>query len=229
MVRSNNIEALKAWVKKNGAWNNSHTTFVCRTCKKEFSGKPAAQSKFCSKACHYEGMRHRKGSATNNWKGGISTNNKCIDCQKRISRLGARCKSCAAKLMPHMQIKNKPWLRTKEAIRKSLLRHPISSLETRFQQIVDKHELTYKYVGNGKFFIERKNPDFINVNGEKKAVEVYARKHKEKLRNMSIEEWKNERQEIFAKYGWEIIFFDETQLNKDEDVLLALKGGVSRS
>ena len=224
MIKSNNIETLLAWVRKNGAWNNSHTTFVCQTCEKEFSCSPSAQSKFCSKVCYNEGMKHRKGEGTPNWKGGISTNNKCVDCQKKISHVSTRCKSCAAKLMPHMLLKNRPWLRTKEAIRKALLRHPISSLETKFQQIIDKHQLPYKYVGNGKFFIERKNPDFININGEKVAIEVYARKHKEKMRNMNIDQWKRERQEVFAKYGWEIVFFDETQV-KEENVLSVLKGG----
>ena len=130
--------------------------------------------------------------------------------------------------MPHMQIKNRPWLRTREVIKKALRRHPISSLELKFQNIIDKYQLPYRYVGNGQFFIERKNPDFINVNGEKKAVEVYARKHKEKLRNLSIEEWKKERQDIFAKYGWEVIFFDEVQLT-EENVRSVLKGGVFHS
>lgn len=128
--------------------------------------------------------------------------------------------------MPHVHIKNRPWLRTKEVIRKALRRHPISSLELKFQGIVDKYQLPYKYVGNGQFFIEKKNPDFININGEKKAVEVYARIHKEKLRGIKIEEWKKDRQEIFAKYGWEIVFFDEVQLN-EKNVLSALKGGIS--
>lgn len=31
----------------------------------------------------------------------------------------------------------------------------------------------YKYVGNGKFFIERFNPDFININGQKKIIEMF--------------------------------------------------------
>lgn len=136
--RSNNIEALKAWVKKNGAWNNSHTSYVCITCNKSFSGAPSAKAKF--------------------------------------------------------------------------------------QAIVDKYQLPYKFVGNGEFLIERKNPDFININGEKKAIEVYARRYKESLRNLSIEKWKRERQAIFSKYGWEIIFFNEVELN-ESNVLTVLKGG----
>lgn len=224
MARSNNIEALIRWVKKNGAWNNSHTVFVCINCNKSFSGAPSAKAKFCSRVCYYQNMIGRRGEVTSHWKGGKSFNNKCVDCQKHISYISTRCKPCATKLMPHMHITDRPWLREPEVMKKALRRHPISSLETKFQGIIDKYKLPYKYVGNGKFFIERKNPDFININGEKKAVEVYARKHKEKLRNLSIEEWKKERQAIFRKYGWEIIFFDEVQLTEN-NVLAALKGG----
>ena len=226
MAKSNNIEALKAWIRKNGAWNNTHTSYVCGTCGKSFFGNPSAKSKFCSKSCYNEDMRRRRGGVTSHWKGGKSYNNKCINCKKHVSFASKRCKSCAAKLMPHTSMKNKPWLRTPEVIKKTLRRHPISSLEIKFQGIVDKYQLPYKYVGNGQFFIERKNPDFININGEKKAVEVYARMHKEKLRNITIEEWKKERQKVFARYGWEIIFFDEMQLNEG-NVLSTLGGGVS--
>lgn len=57
---------------------------------------------------------------------------------------------------------------TKEHIRKSLMKRPMSSLEIKVQKVIDKYILPYKFVGNGMFFIENKNPDFININGEKK-------------------------------------------------------------
>jgi NUMOD3 motif len=113
---------------------------------------------------------------------------------------------------------------TKAEIRNFLYRRPMSSLETKFDGIVKKYNLPYKFVGNGKFFIERKNPDFININGEKKAIEVYYRKHKEFFGKKSVEAYKQERVAIFSKYGWETLFFDETQVN-DENVLKVLKGG----
>ena len=168
------------------------------------------------------------GEAAPNWKGGKSQNNICLDCGTHITFTAKRCKKCAAVLMPHVHIKERPWLRTREAIKKSLRRHPVSSLETKFQEIINGYNLPYKYVGNGKFFIERKNPDFININGEKKAVEVYARKHKEKMKGITINQWKNERKKVFAKYGWELLFFDETELN-EKNILSVLKGGDKHS
>lgn len=112
---------------------------------------------------------------------------------------------------------------TKEHINKCLKRRIPTSLEDKFQNIINKYNLPYKYVGNGMFFIERFNPDFININGDKIAIEVYARYYK-KRNNISIEDWKTERTNIFNKYGWNIIYFDETQVN-DNYVLNILERG----
>lgn len=103
---------------------------------------------------------------------------------------------------------------TKEQIRKILHRRPKSSLEIKFENIINDNELPYKFVGNGEFIIERKNPDFINTNGKKIAIEVYYRKHKNMFRN-GLEDWKDNRKQVFSKYGWELLFFDETEVNED--------------
>lgn len=104
---------------------------------------------------------------------------------------------------------------SKEIIRKRLRRNSPSSLELKMIKIIKKYNLPYKFVGNGKFFIENKNPDFINCNGEKIAIEVFYRDHKKKFRK-TIEQWKQERQGIFAKYGWKLLFFNEIQVNEEE-------------
>ena len=106
-----------------------------------------------------------------------------------------------------------------EQHRKNILkRREKSSLELKFEEIVKRLKFPYKFVGNGKFFIERKCPDFINTNGKKIAIEVFWRGFKTKkcFHNNNLEEWKKQRQEIFSKYGWEIEFFDETQVNEEE-------------
>jgi len=100
-----------------------------------------------------------------------------------------------------------------EHIRKVLTRRTPTSLEKKFQNIVDKNNLPYKFVGDGSFMIERKNPDFINTNGHKIAIEVYARYYKLRHKE-TVQEWMDEREAIFNKYGWSVIFFDETQVNE---------------
>lgn len=103
-----------------------------------------------------------------------------------------------------------------DIICKRILHNKRTALEKKFEEIATKLNLPYKFVGNGEFFVERKNPDFINTNHEKTAVEVYYRKHKEHFKDMSIDDWKRNRQDIFSHYGWTIEFFDETQVNEDE-------------
>ena len=103
---------------------------------------------------------------------------------------------------------------TKDQLKKMLRRHIPTSLEEKFQSIVDKYNLPYKYVGDGSFIIGRYNPDFINTNSEKIAVEVYARYYK-KRNNISIEDWKIQRSNIFRQYGWQIMYFNEIEVNEE--------------
>ena len=118
---------------------------------------------------------------------------------------------------------SKGYKQSKEHIRKALRRNPKSSLEIKFEKIINELNLPYKFVDNGDFFIERKCPDFVNVNGEKIAVEVFYRKHKEQFRN-GVENWKQERAKIFSNYGWKLKFFNEIEVN--EKNILTQLGGV---
>lgn len=108
-----------------------------------------------------------------------------------------------------------------ERIKNSLRRRIPTSLENRFQNIINKYSLPYKYVGDGSFIIAGYNPDFINTNNEKIAIEVYSRYYK-KRNNISIEQWKENRQKKFNEYGWHIFFFNEMQV-KEEYILNTLR------
>jgi len=101
---------------------------------------------------------------------------------------------------------------TKEHIKKSLRRRIPTSLEMKFIDIINKNKLPYKFVGDGSFILAGKNPDFINVNGKKIAIEVYAEYFKT-LKNGSIVKWMENRKQLFKEYGWELLFFNEKQVN----------------
>lgn len=138
-----------------------------------------------------------------------------------IAKKGQKLSKITKKRMSIATIKK--W--QKEEYRKKVLgKRPMSGLEIKVQKIINKYNLPYKFVGNGAFFIERKNPDFININGEKKAVEVYWDRHKEQFARGGLEGWKKERIKIFGKYGWEIIFIEGTGIN-EETILNKLEGG----
>lgn len=113
-----------------------------------------------------------------------------------------------------------------EFYRKCLQKRKMSGLEKRIAEIIRQNKFPYKFVGNGEFFIERKNPDFINTNGKKIAIETYYKRHKEQIRNMTEDQWKKERAEIFAKYGWKIIFLEGTNLTNNIIVAALQKGGL---
>jgi len=110
---------------------------------------------------------------------------------------------------------------TKEHIKKMMRKRVPTSLEEKFMKIVDEHDLPYVYVGDGSFVLGNCCPDFININNEKIAVEVFCRFYKE-IDNRDINKWKEERREFFKKYGWELIFFNEIELT-EENVLQELK------
>lgn len=119
-----------------------------------------------------------------------------------------------------------------EHIRKRLARRTMSSLEKKFMNICIDLNLQYSFVGNGKLFIENKNPDFVKFDGMI-LVEVFYTRHKCIVSTkdkfcvgfdvQKLEKYKNDRAKTFGKYGWKVIFLDETQVNKD--YILKLKNG----
>jgi intein/homing endonuclease len=63
----------------------------------------------------------------------------------------------------------------------------------------------WKYVGNGKFWIEGKNPDYINTKGKKKVIEyngIFWHKEDDSLKRI----------EHFRKYGYEVLILDDDDL-----------------
>ncbi len=145
-------------------------------------------------------------------------------------RLEVRKKISESKTGKHRSIETKEKISkslagrhlTKEHIQNILRRRIPSSLETKFEDIIKRNVLSYKYVGDGSFLIDGCNPDFVNTNGKKIAIEVYAKFFKEKD-GRSIKIWKEKRTKRFAGYGWEIIYFDAGQVN--EKYILEKLGG----
>lgn len=66
----------------------------------------------------------------------------------------------------------------------------------------------YKYVGNGEVWLGVRNPDFININGQKKIIEVFGDYWH---RNDSVEE----RVEYFRQYGYDTLIIWEKDLHRN--------------
>lgn len=103
---------------------------------------------------------------------------------------------------------------------KWLYRRPTKP-EEQFISLCKKYALPFKYVGNGKFWIENINPDFVNCNGEKIAVEIFGSYwHNPELNpNIKYERTFTGRKEILRRYGWECIIFWDYEVNNEELIL----------
>lgn len=78
-----------------------------------------------------------------------------------------------------------------------------TDLEIKLIALIEKYNLPYKYTGNGSFTIGNLNPDFVNVNSEKIAIEIFGGHwHQNKKEPIRTEEG---RREVMEKYGWKLI------------------------
>lgn len=78
----------------------------------------------------------------------------------------------------------------------------------------------YKYTGNGDFIIDGLNPDFVNVNGQKKLIEVFGEAFhdpKKAFKKVPYRSSYRGRKEAFAKFGYKtLIIWDYEMKNMHE-------------
>ena len=78
-------------------------------------------------------------------------------------------------------------------------------------------------MGDFSFLIGYKNPDFINVNGEKIAIEVFYDYYKIRCFG-SVQKYIKQRKKYFKAFGWETIFFDSKELKNEHNMLKKITG-----
>lgn len=95
--------------------------------------------------------------------------------------------------------------------------------ELQLINIIKNEKLPYKFVGDGKIWINGKNPDFINTNHQKKIIEFYGNywHRDEKVNNGG--DGGQERKEIFAEYGYTTLIIWEGELENEEKLLIKIK------
>lgn len=219
--------------------NDKRIKIKCLFCKNEFIGHE--NRKFCSVKCASKWNWQQEDYIKKNKNkhlGHIGYNKsiekrKCIYCdnifevtknslQKYCSQhcfgLGIKGKLISEVTRKKLKLKSlDSWqnleVREKQikAILKGLMKRP-TSYEKIIINLITKYNLPYKYVGDGSFLIGYKNPDFVNVNGEKICIEVYNNYHHPK-------DYEEIRGEYFKKYGWRTIFINEDEIN-NQDIIL---------
>ena len=128
----------------------------------------------------------------------------CIDCEKQLGDpRSKRCHSCNAKKQHREKLFNYNRTPTK----------PEKILNRLLLEIFSKE---YKYVGNNKIIIDGLNPDFINVNSQKKIIELFGCYwHKCKKcgfgkRNLRIND--KRKLKTYAKYGYKTLIIWEHEV-----------------
>ena len=100
---------------------------------------------------------------------------------------------------------------------KGLFKRP-TSLERRFIEIIQEHNLPFAYCGDGSLLIGCKNPDFYETNGKKICIEVRSKEVCQLLQHLSFQQYARQRKEHFAKYGWKCLIFwgKKNKLNENK-------------
>lgn len=178
-----------------------------------------------------------KGSKGENWKGGLITI-KCKVCGKekkvRPDKIAkGEGKYCSALCKSKAQLGRRVSEKTRAALRN--FKHvPVhhTKPERIFERICENNNLPFKYTGDGAFWIGKNptvNPDFVNCNGKKIAIEIFGDYwHSPLLRqNIPYAQSYDGRKKILKEYGWKLIVFWETDLKRidaEQFVLNKLKG-----
>ena len=100
-----------------------------------------------------------------------------------------------------------------------------------FEQICKRYNLPFKYTGDGSFWLSKNpsiNPDFVECNGKKIAIEIFSYWHDPLRRHCKVpySQTYEGRKKILKKCGWKlIVFWDADLLRKDAEqfVLNTLK------
>ncbi len=99
---------------------------------------------------------------------------------------------------------------------KAMFKRP-TSLEKEFIEIIKKHNLPFRYIGDGRLIIGYKNPDFISTDNKKLIIETANRFHHK-------ENYPEIRQKTFGKYGYNVLVLwakkDKNELEDNEEEII---------
>jgi len=182
-------------------WQDGSEVVKCKTCGKQFAIPKnqvlAYKDHYCSKECRKTGE--------------IQV---CATCGKKIYRTKKRILTnslnlffCSVKCM----MSNTDFIRKRMLAAHRKPTRPEQFLINYFK----KHNLPYKYTGDGTFSIGRMVPDFVNINGKKHAIDLFGDywHSKEFAERTGLKyESVTARKRKFKKCGWTLTVIWEHEL-----------------
>ena len=102
-----------------------------------------------------------------------------------------------------------------------MLNQSPNKIETQLGRILTLlFENEYKFVGDGQFFIGRYNPDFININGQKKIIELFG----DYWHNLPGYKERDEKKiNLYSEYGYKTLVIWEKEFKNLANVTRKLK------
>lgn len=189
---------------KKVSWNTKQKVKLsCKECGKEFSVRPfRAKAKFCSIKCRGKWKTKQDNTKINFVCNHCGKKFFIYPCEKN-KRIACSIR-CSKKL--HWQ---NPGFVAKQMKARNVYPNKTELNLEKFLSKVFPNE--YKYVGDGQFILAGKCPDFVNVNGQKKIIELYG-DYWHKGQNPQ------DRIDLFAKFGWGTLIIWEKEM-KNETLL----------
>ena len=179
-------------------WAGGKIERICKQCGKKFKVFPAkikiGRGKFCSSKCYFKAQGGRTNRICKYCNNAFSVDNNVVK-KGRGNYCSVSCARRAQKIPKHHM---KP--------------------EMIFESFCAKDTLPFRYTGDGSFWIHNINPDFVECNGKKVAVEIFGDYwHSPLLRsNIPYERTYKGRKEILKKYGWKLIILWESDLKRSD-------------
>jgi len=193
-------------------WKGGKITKTCNFCGERFEVYPyrGESAEYCSISCVKKdttGEEHPKSKL----------------------KVTLECEECGAEFKVHSYRKSSAKFCSRECVmkhmRKNVFSFPPSEAELKFEEMCKKYNLPFKYVGDGSFWIENLNPDFIDCNGSKTAVEIFGDYWHDPSKRPIREQYTEEgRKKVFEEYGWKCIVIWEHELEDENTVLQKIRG-----
>jgi len=77
----------------------------------------------------------------------------------------------------------------------------------------------WKFVGDGQVIIDGLCPDFININGDKKIIELFGKHWHKSQDNIRYRQTEEGRKESFGKYGYDTLIIWDYELKSETNVI----------